>query len=150
MNTFYKTTEYLKDTFKSNPDVNTIIFGKQNETDLYKKNIYSLVHIIPTGANYNTRTAVYSFRVISLDQRDISKSVQDDKYEGNDNQQDNLNLTDTILRHFILTLLNQHNDDSIDLVNYSEAKPLLLSNTNLLDGWYIDVTLQLPNQISVC
>lgn len=47
MNNFYKIIELVRARLADNPMVNTLIFARVEEKDLYKKNLYPLAHIIP-------------------------------------------------------------------------------------------------------
>ena len=148
-NQFYRAVEMLRERLSNNPNVNTTLFGRTEEKDLYKKNIYPIAHIVTTEApmNVDGRTnavSYFSFEIACLDQRDISKSIAIDKFEGNDNLQDNLNITYTILNDLVSYLKYQNNDMGISLYDVSNFTPLLFTDHNLLDGWYTTVTLAVP------
>ena len=150
MNQFYVTVDLLKTHLQDNPNVNTVLFGRTEDKDLYKKNIYPIAHINPISANFGSRVSTFSFEIAALDQRDISKSIVTDKFEGNDDLQDNLNVTYAILNDLVSWLQRQNNDATIELTTVSSAQPLLFKDYNLLDGWVVRVDLQVPNDISVC
>ena len=145
MNAFLLITDFIRDCFRSNSYVKTILFARTEEKDLYKKNIYPLVHINPVSAPLNSSyTNTFTYEIGVFDQRDISDDQIIDKFEGNDNLQDNLNITYSILDSFIKKLRNENNTLNIELVSVSDASPLLYSDINLLDGWFITVTLSIP------
>ena len=151
MNQFYLAVELLRQRLENNPNVNTVVLSKTDEKDLYKKSIYPLVQINPTGAPMgSSRVSYFTFEIACLDQRDISKSIATDKFEGNDNLQDNLNITYTILNDLVSWLRRQNNDNMIELDNVTDAQPILFKDFNILDGWYIEVTLMMPNNQGVC
>ena len=148
MNSFYKVTQKIKDVFLANPDVHTIIFGRTSERDLYKKNIYPLVHINPLSSNFNTSSVnSFTFEVAVLDQRDLSRRTEEDKYESNDNEIDNLNITHSIINRFITEFRLQNNLDEIEITNVSDATTLLMSGHHLLDGFLVNITFIIPNTI---
>ena len=150
MNQFYLTVDLLKTRLEANLNVNTTLFGRTEDKDLYKKNIYPIAHIVPVSANSTSRVSTFSFEIAALDQRDLSKKIATDKFEGNDDLQDNLNVTYTILNDLISWLQRQNNDNMIELVSVSEFQPLLFKDYNLLDGWVVRIELQLPNNIDIC
>lgn len=151
MNQFYLTVDLLRDRLEGNENVNTVVFGRTEDRDLYKKSIYPLVHINPTSAPMNsTQVSYFSFEIAALDQRDISKAPITDKFEGNDNLQDNLNITYTILNDLVTWLKLNNNSNYIELESVSDAAPILFNDYNLLDGWLITVTLKIPNNQSIC
>ena len=151
MNQFYLVVELLRQRLENNPNVNTVVFSRTDEKDLYKKSIYPLVQINPTAAPMtSSQVSYFSFEIACLDQRDISKSIATDKFEGNDNIQDNLNITYTILNDLVSWLRRQNNTYSIELESVSEANPIIFNDYNLLDGWFITITLKIPNNQGVC
>jgi len=150
MNQFYLVVDFLKTRLEGNPNVNTTLFGRTDDKDLYKKNIYPIAHINPVGANITSKISTFSFEIAALDQRDISKSIATDKFEGNDDVQDNLNVTYAILNDLVTWLLRQNNDEFIEISAVSQLQPLLFKDYNLLDGWVIRVDLTIPNNIDIC
>jgi hypothetical protein len=151
MNAFYLVVDFLRSRLEDNPNNNTVIFGRTEDKDLYKKSIYPLTHINPVSAPMSSsQVSYFSFEIACLDQRDISKSVTNDKFEGNDNLQDNLNITYTILNDLINYIRLQNNNYNIEIEDVSDASPIVFSDFNLLDGWFITLTLKIPNNQSVC
>lgn len=149
MNSFYKAVDFLKDRFENNNNVNTVLFGRTEEKDLYKKNIYPVVHINPVAAPITTSAvSLFQFEIAALDQRDISNGIQRDKFEGNDNLQDNLNITYHILLDLVNSLKTQYNEYGVELEATTDMTPLLFTDHNILDGWVITITLKLENTIS--
>jgi hypothetical protein len=151
MNTFYKALDLIKNRVETNPLVHTTIFARLDEKDLYKKQIYPIVHIIPVAAPYvNSQVSQFTFDVGAFEQRDISKFPTEDKFTGNDNVIDNLNLTSAILIDLITFLQTQNNDDNIEVIAIGNLTPIQYNDFNILDGWTVQITLQLPNDISTC
>lgn len=151
MNQFYLVVDFLRHRLENNPNNNTVIFGRTNEKDLYKKSIYPLTHINPVSAPMtSSQVSYFSFEIACLDQRDISKSITTDKFEGNDNFQDNLNITYTILNDLVNYIRIQNNNYNIEIESVSDATPIIFNDYNLLDGWFITITLKIPNNQSVC
>ena len=151
MNQFYLVVDLIKERLENNPNCNTIVFGKTEDKDLYKKSIYPLAHINPVSAPMgSSQVSSFSFEIACLDQRDISKSIPLNKFDGNDNIQDNLNITFTILNDLVTWLRLQNNDYGVELTDVTDASPIIFKEHNILDGWYITITLQIRNSQSVC
>jgi hypothetical protein len=151
MNNFYKAVKLIRDRVESNVLVNTVIFARTEEKDLYKKSIFPIVHINPIDNPYvNSSVKLYTFEVGVFEQRNINNENTETKFEGNDNIIDNLNVCDVILNDLTTYLSLQNNDDNISLYSVSSATPLLFTDYNILDGWVIKITLMTPNEISVC
>lgn len=151
MNAFYLVVDLIKERLQNNPNVNTVLFGATEDKDLYKKNIYPIAHINPVSAPMDsTKASYFTFEIACLDQRDISKAPATDKFDGNDNLQDNLNITYTILNDLVGWLRLQNNSIYAELDSVSEATPILFKDHNLLDGWYMTITIKVPNNQNVC
>jgi len=150
MNQFYLTIDLLKQRLLNNVNVNTVIEARDGDKDLYKKNIYPLAVVNPTSADFsNSKVTFFTFEVAVLDQRDISKEPGD-KYNGNDNYIDNLNITSAIINDLVNYLRLQNNDDLIELVSVTDANKVEMSGYNLLDGFYITLKLSIPNTQNYC
>ena len=153
MRGYYKCCEVFNKILREDMDVNTRIHGRTEDRDLYKKNIYPMVHIVPRQNIFpmNNNTLRYSFEIAAMDVRDISKSLEEDKFEGNDNQIDNLNTCSTILNRLISRLRKQDNDGIYILDGDITADVFLFRDHNLLDGWVINITLVVPNdELDIC
>lgn len=152
-NAFYLALNLIKERLESNPLVNTTIFARLDEKDLYKKQIYPICHIIPVSAPYTTSQVThFTFDIGAFEQRDIVKNeTTTEKFNGNDNVIDNLNLTSSILIDLVSYLETQNNEDRIELINVGSITPIQYNDFNILDGWTIQITLQIPNdQVSYC
>lgn len=150
MNQFYLTIDLLKQRLLNNVNVNTVIEARDGDKDLYKKNIYPLAVVNPVSADFsNSRVTFFTFEIAVLDQRDISKEPGD-KYNGNDNYIDNLNITSAIINDLVNYLRLQNNDDLIELVSVTDANKVEMSGYNLLDGFYITLKLSIPNTQNYC
>lgn len=150
MNQFYLVVDLIKERLQNNPNCNTVVFARTEDKDLYKKSIYPFVHINPVPATMNSQVSSFTFEIGALDQRDISKSTILDKFEGNDNLQDNLNITFTILNDLVGWLRSQNNEYMIELISVSDAQTIIFNDYNLLDGWFITIKLDIPNNQSSC
>jgi hypothetical protein len=152
LRSFYKVTTLLRDRLQSNQDVNTVTFGVMSESDFQKKNIYPLVNIMPTNASLdNANVNSFDFEISAVDQRDLSDDEIKDKFLSNDNSIDNLNLCHAILNDLVTYLRNLYNDDGIELITASNMTPLYMDGLNIMDGWTLTITLEIPNiTISAC
>jgi hypothetical protein len=151
MNQFYLVVDLIKERLINNPNVNTVVFGRTEDRDLYKKSIYPLTHINPISAPMNSsQVSYFTLEIAALDQRDLSKAPVLDKFDGNDNLQDNLNITYTILNDLVTWLRIQNNDYGVELDSVSEATPIVFKDHNTLDGWYIQLTVKIRNNQSIC
>lgn len=151
MGNYYKIIELIRKRLADNQMLNTIIFARVEDKDIYKKNLYPLAHIIPQSSPWTTsQVSQISLQIRIVEQRDINKLHTNTKFEGNDNILDNLNKCHTIMNDLLTYLSIQNNEDNIELINISNLEPILFSDHNLLDGFAVTITLSIPNNISVC
>lgn len=148
MNSFYEITEYLRKKIENIKEVNTLKFSSQDQSDLNKKDIFPLVYINPMSApsTRNTSVVAFTFEIAALDQRDQSNLVNlTDKFTGNDNLIDNLNITHAILNKLYIELESDLDDSGIEIENISSMTPIFTQQVNLLDGWFFTITLKMKN-----
>jgi hypothetical protein len=151
MREFYTQVNFLKTLLQEDINVHTVLNGLKSTMDINKKNIFPIAHIqvtnfIPTGGYCS-----FTFEIICVDLRNVSKQIVTDKWLGNDNEVDNLNTTSAVLNRLITKLRLRNNDFKIELNNEPTCQPIIFEETNLLDGWRTEIELIIPNnQINVC
>jgi hypothetical protein len=145
MREFYKVVDYLKTTLQSDINVHTITHGLRSMVDIDKKNIFPLVHLQVLSSTANNGSVSFTFEVVVVDLRNISKKQVTDKFLGNDNELDNLNTCHAVLNRLITKLINQNNEYNIQLANAPTMQPIIFDESNLLDGWRVELELLIPN-----
>ena len=151
MREFYTTIDFLKSLLQEDINVHTILHGLKSAMDINKKNIFPIAHIQVTNSTIQTGYVGFTFEVVAVDLRNISKQMVTDKWLGNDNELDNLNTTHAILNRLLTKLRNTRNDFKIELNNEPSLQPIIFEETNLLDGWRTEIELIIPNnEINVC
>ena len=151
MREFYTTIDFLKSLLQEDINVHTILHGLKSTMDINKKNIFPIAHIQVTNSTIQSGYVGFTFEVVAVDLRNISKQMVTDKWLGNDNELDNLNTTHAILNRLLTKLRNTRNDFKIELNNEPSLQPIIFEETNLLDGWRTEIELIIPNnEINVC
>ena len=151
MREFYTTIDFLKSLLQEDINVHTILHGLKSTMDINKKNIFPIAHIQVTNSTIQTGYVGFTFEVVAVDLRNVSKQMVTDKWLGNDNELDNLNTTHAILNRLLTKLRNTRNDFKIELNNEPSLQPIIFEETNLLDGWRTEIELIIPNnEINVC
>lgn len=151
MNTYYNTVEVIKKRLKANPLVNTVIYAKTEEKDLYKKTIFPVAHIVPVPSVWkNNQVNRFSFEVGVFEQRDIVKEPTTTRFEGNDNQIDNMNTTYQVINDLLSYLEMEVNEHNVRLISVGNITPLTFKDVNLLDGWSVIFTVDIDNVIDLC
>lgn len=149
MNSYYLLIETLKDTFEGDSRVNTVTTGDSTMVDLYKKDIFPLVHInvidSPFISEQTTALVRFNVEVTVVDIRDINKEIVDDKFWLNDNRHDNWNETRNILKEAENKLIKDIAKTDITIATSTAANILSFSKENTLDGWQQTWTLDVPD-----
>lgn len=151
MREFYTVIDFLKGLLQEDINVHTILHGLKSTMDINKKNIFPIAHIQVTNSIIQSGYVGFTFEVVCVDIRNISKQMVTDKWLGNDNELDNLNTTHAVLNRLLTKLRNTRNDFKIELNNEPNLQPIIFEETNLLDGWRTEIELIIPNnEINVC
>jgi hypothetical protein len=147
MNAYYRLINTLRSTFEEDSRVSTVVTGDTSDLDIYKKNIYPLVHINVLNRSFvgfeTTALNRYNVEVTVVDIRDINKEIVNDKFWLNDNRHDNWNETDSILKTAENKLIKSSGDVVITEVGTSEL--LSFHKENALDGWQQSWTIDVAD-----
>jgi hypothetical protein len=150
MNQYYTCLNFIRDSIKGAPFVNTIT-QRTDIIDNVKKNIFPLAHINILNASAPSQSNTFTFEIAVLDIRNVSKVKSNDKFLGNDNEIDNLNTCHAIINYALTKMQLERNEFDIEIESVSDLTPILLEFTNMLDGWKVEITLSIPNNLmSVC
>jgi hypothetical protein len=142
-NQFSTVTKFIVDIFKDMPLVNTISLKASDVIDVENRNLYPIVsirHIASPRPQQNLRE--FSYRIDVLNQRDDTKTPTPSKLLTDTNYIDNVNICDSIANNFIMTILKNHNDFNIDIVetSISDFEPIQGLERNCLDGIRFEAT----------
>jgi hypothetical protein len=148
MNQYTEVLYYIKGLAQADDYVNTVTRGEFDKLDLNKGNIFPLVHINIASAGFtNGSTITFDVQVGCLDIRDINKEVVEDKFWEQDNEVDNLNETLACLNRIWTIMYRDFNDVGITASESPTLEPMIMADKNLLDGWIIDFTIEVPNSM---
>jgi hypothetical protein len=86
-----------------------------------------------------------------MDIRDINKEITTDKFYENDNEIDNLNETLAVVNRLWLLMLKDFEENDITASENPTLEQMNESKKNLLDGWVMTFTIDVPNVlVSLC
>ena len=152
MNHYSQVLEYLKGLAEADDFVNTVTQGDMSDVDLHKANIFNMVHIDVLTANFsNGQTISFDVEVMAGQLRDSNKQDEGDKFWNQDNEVDNLNETLAVLNRMWVKMLQDFTDAQIRVDETASLDQVTEWNTNLIDGWLMTFSIELPNTtISLC
>lgn len=149
-NNFYTIVDTIKGTFEENPLVNTIVYARQPDADLFKNTITPLVHISPIPSAWSNESSnSFSFEIGVLVQRTQDNRYKDTKFEGNDNLIDNHNTSYAIINEF-LTVMSKDNNNQIYMESVGDIEPIFFENIDGLDGFVFTASFKMINKTEVC
>ena len=141
---------YIKSLAETEEYVNTSTMGE--EIDLNKSNIFPLFNIDITGASFpSNRTVSFDVTMVCLDVRSLNNEDTSDKFYNNDNEIDNHNATISVLNNIWVKMHRDFAKNNITASDEPRLEQITYSDKNLLDGWSIDFTVEMPTAgVSLC
>ena len=112
---------------------------------------YSIGDVIylTTGNSVTVQEVVVE--VTSINAGTIQKEVNPDKYYGNDNEIDNHNATISVLNNIWVKMHRDFAKNNITASDNPNLEMITYSDKNLLDGWSIDFTVEMPTSgVNLC
>jgi len=90
-------------------------------------------------------------RVTEINAQTVDKEVNVDKFYGNDNEIDNHNATISVLNNIWVKMHRDFANNNITASDNPNLEQITYSDKNLLDGWSIDFTVELPTSgVNLC
>jgi len=154
MTNIYDVIATIKTFLRNHPIVNSVTFGDIFQVALNKTEMYPLSHFSLGDAVVTSNTVRVSLDFLFLDIVDYSKD-----YDGTDkgNRQDKSNLIDVYntqlqIANALISELRRGDlyRTKYQLVGDPICNPFKDRYENELAGWGVTITIDLPNNISVC
>ncbi len=152
MTQVYNIVDKLKDRLRTNPNVFTVTYGDITEVDLNKTTIFPLTHLNITNVVFNGSVMNFTLQILSLDIVDYNKDAPTkDVINGNDNLQDVYNSQLQVINDVIEQLRRGDMfSERLQLLEAPSAEPFKDRFENELAGWGVNITISMPNEISIC
>lgn len=150
MKSFYNLVDKIYTYLNGSPNVNTVTFGNIFDVDLSKQTIFPLAHVNIQNVTFSEHVMTFSVQVICMDIVDASKDDKLDPaslpYRGLDNRADVLNTQLTVINGLQSALRRGGlNDDNFVLTSDANATLFEDRFENLLSGWALDLSIEIPN-----
>ena len=152
MNQYTEVLIYIKTLAEQDNFINTITQGDTSDYDLDKGNIFPLLNIDINNAGFtNGNTITFDIEIGCCDIRDANNETRTDKFWLQDNKVDNLNTMLASLNRIWFKLLQDFENNNIRVDETAPLEQLTEWNKNLVDGWLMTFTIEVPNTtISLC
>ena len=152
MKSVYYILDEIRDHLRANGITNTVSFGDLSEIDTNKTTIFPLVHM--DVENASPRGNVIEFRLLILSMGIVDQDYEEeavDEFFGGNNLHDVYNEQLYVLTNLVETLRRGDLwDEQIRVVGDPEFQPFENRFDNQLAGWGGTITIQLPNNVSIC
>ena len=152
MREFYTAVDAVKDALRANNSINTVTFGDLSDIDLDKTTIFPLSHMLIDSANYKERTVVFNINLLCADIVDYNTKKANHKlFYGNDNLQDVMNTQFQVINSLIMKLMRGDLfETNYQVTTQPVAQPFKERFGNELAGWGVNISIEVPNGISIC
>jgi len=149
MTSFYDVIKSIKTYLEGNNSVNTVTFGNILDVDLNKQTIFPLSHLTVRNVVFSDHTMSFTINVLCVDVVDDIKENDKEQVEpffGNDNKQDILN-TQLMVLNGLQSSLRRGGLFQQDFIVDNNLTASLVEERfeNLLSGWEMNITLEVPN-----
>jgi hypothetical protein len=147
---YYTLLKSFRDILNANPNIKTITEGSLDDIDASKKDIYPLAHLIIDSGLENENLTFWNVSLQCVDVVTDNNEPEDDKFIGNDNEQDVYNTMHNVIRRTFRKFLEDTEDDLITVQDGAPTQKVDNKQNNIV-GWQIDLVVEVPdNLMSVC
>lgn len=154
MTSIYDIIEQIKGFLRNHPIVNYVTYGDITQVDLNKTTMFPLSHFFVRNVSMTEHTLRVTVSLLFLDIVDYSKDFNADDLG---DRQDASNLIDVYntqlqIANALVSDLRRGDlyRDKYQLVGNPLCEPFKDRFENELAGWSLEVTIDIPNNISVC
>jgi len=148
---FYQLTETIKDQLLADVNINTVTTGDLYDVNLNKQDIFPLAHIIVNNVIQQEQTLNFNISILAMDIVDQSKLPTQDRFIGNNNEQDILNTQLSVLNKVIQVLrMGTLYTDKYQLDGDVICEPFYDRFENQLAGWTATMDIMIYNDINIC
>jgi len=154
MTSIYDIIEQIKGFLRNHPIVNYVTYGDITQVDLNKTTMFPLSHFFVRNVSMTEHTLRVTVSLLFLDIVDYTKEFNSDDIG---DRQDASNLIDVYntqlqIANALVSDLRRGDlyRDKYQLVGNPLCEPFKDRFENELAGWSLEVTIDIPNNISVC
>lgn len=154
MTNVYDLVTKIKGFLRANPIVNTVTFGDISDVDLNKTTIFPLTHFVLGNTTITNNTIRITISVMFLDIVDYTKDFNDNDFG---DREDDTNIVDVYntqlqIANDLISHLKRGDlyRDGYQLIGDPICEPFRDRFENELAGWAVDLSIEVPNNFSVC
>ena len=149
---YYDLTKQLYDYLQADEDINTVLIGNIDEIDTNKKTLFPLAHILIGAVTPFSGFLRFSVTISTMDILDLNNDdpIKGD-WKGNDNKQNLLNTMLAVQENLVRYI---QKGAMFESGYFLEGQPTITPFEdrfeNLLTGWSMTLTIDVPNTVQKC
>lgn len=154
MTGIYDIVKTIKTHLREHPIVNTVTFGDITEIDLNKTTMFPLSHFLLQDTTILSNNIQITLSFLFIDITSKNNEFNSDDLGGRETTDNLVDVYNTQLQiaNDLITELRRGDlyDDKYQLIGDPVCTPFDDRFENQLAGWSVDLTIAIPNNISVC
>ena len=151
---YLEMTEAIRNHLLSDEDINTVVIGDLSQVDVAKQTMFPLAHLFVGSTSFINGMVRFSVTVSTMDIVDINKNNTDktsESWKGHDNRQYIQNTMLGVLENLDKEIdRGDMADFGYEMIGDATAEPFEDRFENLLVGWSMTFTLDVPNTVQNC
>jgi len=154
MTGIYDIVNTVKTHLRNHPIVNTVTFGDITEIDLNKTTMFPLAHFLLQDTTVFSNNIQITLSLLFVDITSKNNEFNEDDLGGRETSDNLVDVYNTQLQiaNDLITELRRGDlySDKYQLIGDPVCTPFEDRFENQLAGWSVDLTIAIPNNISVC
>lgn len=155
--TFYQFTQFFNNIALNHPSIETFTIGDIHEVDLAKQSIFPLLHLVPNNVTISRQMFNYDIDLVYMDRtmeviplstgpyNQITKN-----YKTVTNLHDVWNTGLLAINDIVAYCMRNAQAQNFLITTDAIATPFQQSYDNVLAGWSVNMTVQVPNDVNAC
>jgi hypothetical protein len=151
MANYFNILDTLKGHLDNDPFITTVTEGDIFQVDLGKQTLFPLAHIMVNTATFEGNVLRFNITLMVMDIADISKNEPSTIFLGNNNEQEILNTTLSVLnRAYEVLRRGDLYSDNFQVDGNPSCEPFTERFENYLAGWAMTFDVLVANTMTIC
>ena len=151
MANYFNILDTLKGHLDNDPFITTVTEGDIFQVDLGKQTLFPLAHIMVNTATFEGNVLRFNITLMVMDIADISKNEASTIFLGNNNEQEILNTTLSVLnRAYEVLRRGDLYSDNFQVDGNPNCEPFTERFENYLAGWAMTFDVLVGNTMTIC
>jgi hypothetical protein len=151
MANYFNILDTLKGHLDNDPFITTVTEGDIFQVDLGKQTLFPLAHIMVNTATFEGNVLRFNITLMVMDIADISKNEAATIFLGNNNEQEILNTTLSVLnRAYEVLRRGDLYSDNFQVDGNPSCEPFTERFENYLAGWAMTFDVLVANTMTIC